>query len=125
MRRYRAANPEKVREERRAYRAANPEKVREERRRYRAANPEKAREQKLRYTRLYAERNRQKRRWYRAENIEKENERARERNRQCRIFIAAARSMGLIRKGDTQAEQYAIVSYLKQIGIFKSEDLNP
>jgi len=52
-RRYRAANPEKVREKtRERYRRwwmANPEKAREHHRRWREANPEKVRERNQRY----------------------------------------------------------------------------
>jgi 5-methylcytosine-specific restriction endonuclease McrA len=46
---WRAANPEKVREQQARYRAANPEKVKERRERYRAANPEKVKEHRASY----------------------------------------------------------------------------
>jgi len=56
QRRWREANPEKVREAQRRYREANPEKVREAQQRYREANREKLRE----YRRRYYEANREK-----------------------------------------------------------------
>ena len=49
VRLYRLANPEKVREQARRYREANPEKIREYAHAWRAANPEKARECARRY----------------------------------------------------------------------------
>jgi hypothetical protein len=45
--------------------------------------------------------------------------------REVRPFIKAARKMGLIRKGDTPAEQYALIAYYKRIGFFRNEDLKP
>ena len=71
-RKWRAANPEKNRENGRKWAAANPEKIRENTRKWRAANPEKAREQAREQHRKWA-----------AANPEKH--RAASHKRRCRI----------------------------------------
>ena len=73
-RKWRAANPEKVRELKRKWRAANSEKVREYDRKYRAANPEKAREILYKWRAANPEKVRELNRKYRAANPEKVRE---------------------------------------------------
>ncbi len=74
VRKYRAANPEKVRESKRKERAANPEKARESSRKWAAANPEKVRERGRKYFIANPEKFKEQGRKYRADNPEKGRE---------------------------------------------------
>ena len=86
-RKYRAANPEKVKERNRKYYAANPEKQREYRRQRYAANPEK-----------YNEAERQ----YRAANPEK----CKESKRRSKTAARHARNQCAVFRGlDTEARE--------------------
>ena len=74
VRRWRAENPERVRETVRRWQAENPEKARGIRKRWEAENPEKAREARKRWESENPEKAREAvRRWY-AENPEKVRE---------------------------------------------------
>ena len=80
VRKYQAANPEKVAESAARRRAANPEKYREISRKYQAANAEKVAERKARYYAANPEKYREISRKYQAANAEKYRE-FREANR--------------------------------------------
>ncbi len=85
LRKYRADNAEKVRESVRKWRADNPEKQREYLRKYRADNAEKIREYGRKWAAANTEKIREYDRTYRAENPEK----MREYDRKRRARLAA------------------------------------
>ncbi len=80
-RKWRAANPEKVKEAGRKWRAANPEKNKEYLRKWRAANPEKVKEYQRKYTLANPEKNKEASRKWRAKDPEKARKYNTQKNR--------------------------------------------
>jgi len=80
-RKWRAANPEKVKEASRKWRAANPEKYKEYLRKWRAANPEKVKEYNRKYTLANPEKNKEASRKWRAKDPEKARKYNTQKNR--------------------------------------------
>jgi len=80
-RKWRAANPEKVKEASRKWRAANPEKYKEYLRKWRAANPEKTKEYNRKYTLANPEKNKEASRKWRAKDPEKARKYNTQKNR--------------------------------------------
>ena len=80
-RKWRAANPEKVKEASRKWRAANPEKCKETQRKWRAANPEKNKEYQRKYTLANPEKNKEASRKWRAKDPEKARKYNTQKNR--------------------------------------------
>jgi len=78
---WRAANPEKVKEASRKWRAANPEKYKEYLRKWRAANPEKVKEYNRKYTLANPEKNKEASRKWRAKDPEKARKYNTQKNR--------------------------------------------
>ena len=78
---WRAANPEKVKEASRKWRAANPEKYKEYLRKWRAANPEKTKEYQRKYTLANPEKNKEASRKWRAKDPEKARKYNTQKNR--------------------------------------------
>jgi hypothetical protein len=128
QRRYRAANRDKRLERRRQLYAANRDKHNEQCRLWKAANLGKVRERNRKQSRIRywanPEKMREQKRRSDAANQEKKRKRDREFWYETKIFINAARNMGLIRKGDARAEQFALISYYRRIGIFQKGDSN-
>ena len=80
-RKWRAANPEKVKEASRKWRAANPEKYKEYLRKWRAAHPEKNKEYQRKYTLANPEKNKEASRKWRAKDPEKARKYNTQKNR--------------------------------------------
>jgi hypothetical protein len=103
---WRAANPEKKREQNRRYRAINPGKARESRRKCYATNPEKERKQNRKYRADNPEKVREWRRNWCAANPEKAQEigrkhraanpeRIQKRDRENQRYRRAAKALGI------------------------------
>jgi hypothetical protein len=92
-RKWKAANPERVRANDRKWRAANPEKVRAKRRRKRAQNPEKYLEYVRKHKAFYG------------------------------LMRDILLKMGLITKEDSPAEQRGLVRAYQELGLINREEI--
>jgi hypothetical protein len=122
-----AANPEKVREGARKRYAANIEKSREYARKsalkLRATNPERLREKARKHYVRNRDKELKKRAEWRAENREAIREVKRNGYAMFALMRDILLDVGLIRKEDTEAEQYRLVTAYRELGLINREEI--